>query len=357
MILSAGYTGQLKDAMTATDANLPPLRAAANKRKGGGCWLVALASFVMATLLLIIGLLLPPFNLPDQLFALQYTPLDAENPELGLGSDFSVRIPGDSSLSDIAIKVSALPWSADETDAGASAVKLARDNLPAYLAPQSPLYVLEARGDLPERLRFSFAQPANVSNANVLSLYGWDGRNWRFVPSQKSGSELEGIASFSPGAIAVFQSIAGPPILMITQELTQELDPNVAALATIVSSAGLRPTRRGGLTGSLAPGGDAEADYLYMPVIRNFDDPRAADPAAIDRQIKDDIARDAHVSQISSMAAFNGFHGVFIDYRALYPEARQNFSRFIEQLSSELQEQGLLLGVVVPAHSAGAGRS
>ena len=342
--------------MTGTNANPLPRRAAANKR-GGGCWLVALASVVMAALLLIVGLLLPPFNLPDRLFALQYTPLDAENPELALGSDFSVRIPDDSSAPDIAMRVSALPWTAGETDTETSSVKLARDNLPAYLAPQSPLYVLEGRGDLPERLRFSFAQPANVSNANVLSLYGWDGRNWRFVPSQKSEGELRGVASFSPGAIAVFQSIAGPPLLMILQELTQELDPNVAALATIVSPAGLRPTSRGGLTGRLAPGGDAESDYLYMPVIRNFDDPRATDPAAIDRLIYDDIARDAHVSHISRMAAFNGFHGIFIDYRELYPEARQNFTRFIEQLSSELHEQGLLLGIVAPARDASAGEA
>ncbi len=347
--------------MTGTDANLPPLRAPA-KKHGGGCWLVAFASVVIATLLLIIGLLLPPFNLPDRLFALQYTSLDVENPELALGSDFSVRIPGDSSAADIAIRVSTLPWTADETDAGDPSVKLARDNLPAYLAPQSPLYVLEGRGDLPEQLRFSFAQPANVSDANVLSLYGWDGRNWRFVPSeqsqaQKSGSELRGVASFAPGAIAVFQTIAAPPILMISQETTQELDPDVAALATIVSPAGLRPTRQGGLTGRLAPGGDAESDYLYMPVIRNFDDPRATDPAAIDRLISDDIARDAHVSQISSMVASNGFHGIVIDYRELYPEARQYFSRFIDQLSSELREQGLLLGIVVPAHSASAGEA
>ncbi len=344
--------------MTATDANPPQLRAPAMKR-GVGCWLVAFASIVMAGLLLIIGLLLPPFNLPDRLFALQYTALSPSNPTLALGPDFALSLPDDASAADIAIRVSALPWTAAGTDAEVSSVKLARDNLPAYLAPQSPLYVLEARGDLPERLSFSFAQPANVSDANVLSLYGWDGQSWRFVPSeqsqaQKSGSALQGIAGFPPDAIALFQAIAAPPILMITQELTQELDPNAAALARIVSPAGLRPTPRGGLTGRLAPGGDAESDYLYMPVIRNFDDPRAADPAAIARLINDDIARDAHVSQISSMAAVNGFHGIVIDYRDLPAEARANFSAFIEQLSSELREQGLLLGIVAPAHNASA---
>lgn len=342
--------------MTGTDANPPPRRAAADKR-GGGCWLVALASMTLAGLLLIVGLLLPPFNLPDRLFALQYSPLDAENPALALGSEFSVHLPSDAGIQGIALRVSAESWSTEEMDRQDALVDLARDNLPAYLAPQSPLYVLESRKDLPEGLRFSFAQPANVLNADVLSVYGWDGQGWRFVPSQKSGSELQGAASFSPDAVGLFQAIAGPPILMISLETRHALDPDVAALAAIVSPAGLRPTRQGGVTGRLAAGGDAESNYLYMPLIRNFADPRAIDAAAIEGLLNDDTARDAHVSQLSSMAAANGFHGVVIDYRELHPEARRNFTRFIEQLSAALGERGLLLGLVAPAHSADAGEA
>lgn len=314
----------------------------------------------MAAFLLIIGLMLPPFSLPDRLFALQYSQLNADNPSLAVGSGFSVSVPAESNAADVGMKVSALPWTADEMEEGdtlRSSIKWAMDSRPPYLAPQSPLYVLDTRGDSPQRLQFTFAQPANVSNANVLSLYGWDGQNWRFVPAKKSGGKLHGVASFSAQAIAIFQAIASPPILMVSQELMQELDPGVAALATIVSPAGLRPTRLGSLTGNLAPGGDAESNYLYMPVLRNFDDPRATDPGLIGRLIEHDTTRDSHVAQISLLAAYNDFHGVFIDYRDLPRDARDNFSRFVDQLSAELHGQGLLLGLVVPADNESAGEA
>ena len=345
--------------MTATDANPPPLRATQYKR-GSGCWLVALASVVMAAVLLIVGLLLPPFSLIDRLASLRYTRLNVDHPALALGSEFSVSLPDDSNTGEFALRVSTLPWTVealDDEEKIPASIKRARDNLPRYLVPQSLFYIFDTRGDSREQLRFSFAQPANVSNANVLSLYGWDGHNWRFVPSQKTRNRLLGEANFAPQGIAIFQTIVVPPIMMVSQELTQELDPDIAALATIISPAGLRPTSGGGLYGRLAPGGDADSDYLYMPVIRNFEDPRVADPDLIGRLIGDEISLYAHVSQVSNMADFNSFHGVFIDYRDLPAHARKNFSRFIERLSSKMREQGLLLGVVVPAGSASAGEA
>ncbi len=329
-------------------------------RQSTGCWLVAASAIFIAAALAGIALLLPPFNLPARLYALQYSSLDPSNPSLTLGSDFAVSLPADSSAADIAIRVAALPWTANETDAEndvPSSIRLARENPPAQLAPQSPIYVLDSPGDLPAGLNFTIALPADASDTGALSLYGWDGENWRFVPAQFSGEVMIGEANFAPGALALFQVIAAPSLLMITQELAHELDPEVAALASIISPAGLRPTGQGGLTGRLAPGGDASSDYLYMPVIRNYEDPRATDPAAIVRLIRDDMARGAQVAQMSRMAAVNGFHGLFIDYRDLPTETRANFSAFIERLAANLHEQGLLLGLVAPAHSESAGEA
>ncbi len=338
---------------------LTPTHSRRPRQATGSC-LVAASAILIAAVLAGIGLLLPPFNLPARITALQYSSLNADNPELALGADFTVSLPENSDSAAIALKVAALPWASDEADQSenrSSSIRLAREILPDQLAPRSPLYALEAPGALPAGLNFTVALPADVADTGALSLYGWDGVNWRFVPAQLAGGELRGAASFAPAAMALFQASAAPPLLMITQELAHELDPEVAALASIISPAGLRPTRQGGLTGRLAPGGDASSDYLYMPVIRNFEDPRATDPAAIARLIRDDAARGAQVAQMSRMAAVNGFHGLFIDYRDLPTEARANFSAFIERLAANLHEQGLLLGLVAPAHSESAGEA
>ena len=329
-------------------------------RQSTGCWLVAFTAILIAAALAGIGLLLPPFNLPARITALQYNSLNADNPELALGAEFAVSLPENSDSATIALKVTALPWAADESDQSenhSATIQLARENLPAHLAPQSPIYALESPAVLPPGLRFAMSLPAAASNPDLLSLYGWDGADWRFMPSQQAENKLHAEARFPPWALALFHVSAAPPLLMITQELAHELDADVAALATILSPAGLRPTPQGGLSGRLAPGGDADSGYLYMPVIRNFDDPRAVDAAAIARLISDDMARAAHVAQIARLAAVNGFHGVFIDYRDLPEGARASYSAFITRLASALQGQGLLLGIVAPAHSASAGQA
>ena len=70
--------------MTATDANPPPLRATQYKR-GSGCWLVALASVVMAAVLLVVGLLLPPFDLIDRLARAAIHPAQCRQSGAGAG--------------------------------------------------------------------------------------------------------------------------------------------------------------------------------------------------------------------------------------------------------------------------------
>ena len=142
---------------------------------------------------------------------------------------------------------------------------------------------------------------------------------------------------------------------MASQETTQALNPERAELLTILSPAGLRPSPQGGLIGSLAPGGDAESTYLYMPLIRNFVDERAIDAATVERLIVDPALRRAHVSQIVNLAEFNGFHGVVIDYRDLPRSARGEFSGFIESLGDNLRKQDMQLGIVIPAADDGAG--
>ena len=48
-------------------------------RGGCGCWLPALLTLVLVVALVAVGLFLPPVNLYDRLFGVQYIPLTAES--------------------------------------------------------------------------------------------------------------------------------------------------------------------------------------------------------------------------------------------------------------------------------------
>ena len=264
-------------------------------------------------------------------------------------ADFRLSLPPEEMAADFAVKIERSPADEIESADGAGATWLAEAvlDLPDFLTLSSPLYVIESRGIPPANLQVELKPPTESPSPERLSLYGWNGVRWRFIPSEFAAGALQGKADFAPRALAAFQISEAPTIVLISQEVTQDLDAEIAALATILSPAGLRPTLEGGLIGSLAPGGDVDGPYLFMPSIRNFADPRAIDINTIETLISRPQLRSAHIARISELAAFNGFDGVFIDYRGISPQHRDDFALFVTELAASLSERDLRLGLVV----------
>ena len=323
------------------------------KTRASGCWLVAFTAILIAAGLTIIALFLPPFELADRLLGLQYSPLNADAPTLSFGSELRISLPPEERGSDFALKITQLSQTDFETNSGALPgwLRAARRDLPHHLRLTSPIFLLDARGTAPSVLQIELAATLDGAAPGMLLLYGWDGVAWRFIPARFSDS-LQGSADFVPQALAAFQAIPAAPIVLISQEVNQDLDPDIAKLATILSPAGLRPTGQGSLLGSLAPGGSGDAAYLFLPVIRNFAHPRAIDTVSVAAIIADPALRAEHIMRITNIAAFNAFDGIFIDYRGLNAEHRANFSQFVSELAASLSARGLLLGAVMSRRSA-----
>ena len=302
------------------------------------CWLIAMAALLLAGGLCALALFLPPINLPERILALSYTPLTTDAPAIALDERLTISLPSGQASSDFAIKLdSAQPDLLDQ----------ALSRLPAHLSAYAAPHLLDSRGTAPAALHIDLSLPDAAPPH--LALYGWDGESWRFIPAQRSERGLQGKADFVPRALGGFAQAAVPPIVLIAQEVRQDLDPAIADVADILSPAGLRPTANGGLIGSLAPGGSADADYLFMPLVRNFVDPAAIDSTTVAALLADPTLRAAHIRQLSDVASFNEFAGMFIDYRGLPRNLRTAFAGFVRALADELSAQGLRLGVVIPA--------
>ncbi len=306
----------------------PPPR---DRRRAASC-LVASAAASLASVLVIAAFFLPPINLPGRLLALQYAPLSAARPLDA--SPLRLSLPADAPET-YALKITRLA-PADFTAPP-----------PAGLRRASDVFQLDAHGAPPRRLQIEFAIPASAPEP--LALYGWDGETWRFLPAERVGSDLHGRADFAPRALALFQVLPAPPTVLLSQEISHDLDAELAGLATILSPAGLRVTAQGSLIGSLAPGGHADADYLFMPLARNFSDPRAIDRATVEAIIAHPGLRADHVNRLSALASHNRFDGMFIDYRGLSASHRADFSAFMAELAGSFAKRDLLLGVVAPA--------
>ncbi|KXK53424.1 MAG: glycoside hydrolase family protein [Chloroflexi bacterium OLB13] len=138
-------------------------------------------------------------------------------------------------------------------------------------------------------------------------------------------------------------------MVVVPVEITQDLTHEAAQLASIVSPAGLTPNAAGQLIGSLAPGFVTNAAYRVMPVVRNFNDPRAIDVQTVVDLIRDPALRQAHILNLVSVAISSGFDGLFVEYRGLPLDIRDEFSDFVSELKQAFSSNGLLLGVIVPA--------
>lgn len=346
----------------ATAFSEPPYPAeppATHRRSGGaGCWIIALLALLVAAALVIIGLLLPPFSLADRLFGTQYVMLDSTN-NATRSDDEAVTLvldPADAGQ-DFGVNLVTVPRETfQNTNAVAGQpnawITAARAAIPPYLSLQSPVYDLQTTGTAPQRTTFDVQIPSTVTNRDALDVYGYEistGR-WSFLPAQPNeAGSLTVEASPLPDRLALFQASAPDPTVIVPVDITETLVEGAAQVATVVSPAGMQPTIDGRLVGSLAPGFNTSSGYRVMPVVRNFLDPLALDPETVSAILSNSSVRRQHAQQLAAFAGGGGFSGVFIDYRALPADQRENFTALIRETKDAFRSAGLQLGVVVPA--------
>ncbi|MBI5671620.1 MAG: hypothetical protein HZC41_26810 [Chloroflexi bacterium] len=319
----------------------------ASARGGCGCWIPAILTLLVAVALVAVGLFLPPVNLYNRLFGVQYTPLSADSNAVR-STDGGLTVLVDPAQPGTGFGV-ALASAGGDTPENAGAVAAA----PPSLTLQSPVYNVQTTGTAPETVTLSLTLPPTTPNTDVLDLYGWDAETaqWRFVPAHAAvPGTLTATVREVPDKLALFQARPlDQPTVLVAVDAAQVLSSEAGQLATIVAPGGLQPTLEGKLTGSLAAGFELNRGYLVMPVIRNYADPRAIDIDTVTTITGSRALRAQHVGQLTAFAAGGGFAGVMIDYRDVPADQRDSFSAFITELGKNFDQQGLLLGVVVPA--------
>ncbi|MFN8372411.1 MAG: hypothetical protein U0694_05995 [Anaerolineae bacterium] len=333
---------------------MPPVREP--QGSGCGCWLPAMITGFLVTILVVVGLFLPPISLLDRLLGTQYTMLDATGNGVQVDGMSFVVDPA-ALQGEFGVQLNSVPLNSFTTGTGADWVPAAQAAVPFYLALQSAVYSVESTGQTPDTITVSVDIPATVGDHDLLDLYTWDTatNRWTFTPSEDVGTALTATLTSVPDAVALFQSSPpDQPVVLVAID-NEPLTNDVAQLATIITPAGMQPTTQGTLVGSLAGGYDLNAPYRVLPVVRNFADPRAVDPQTVTAILANTELRMEHVRQITALAINGGFDGIFIDYRDLPADARDNFTAFMQELGDNLNRAGLLLGVVVPQAQNTAG--
>ncbi|MBC7809874.1 MAG: hypothetical protein H7175_01935, partial [Burkholderiales bacterium] len=230
-----------------------PVAPPRNQQENGGCgcWLPALLTAFIVTLLIGVGLFLPPVDLYNRLFGAQYAMLDSLNNAVTTNDGLTLVIDPADTGDGFGVALASVPMEsfvAGNATNGAW-ISEALAAAPPYLSLQSPVYSINTTGSEPGAVTLSVNLPPNVGNRDILDLYSWntDSREWEFVPSHSDGtSSLITTVADVPDHLALFQAEPpeGPTVL-VSVDISHSLTPEVASLATIVSPAGLQPTLEG----------------------------------------------------------------------------------------------------------------
>lgn len=222
------------------------------------------------------------------------------------------------------------------------ALKKARAVLPSFLKPLSPLYIIKSQGSLPKQLTFSL-NADGLGPLDTVDLYTWDGKEWKFLPSNHNGQRLVAGTTSLPQLVGAFQTATTVQVIGTALEVGDTLG-QTGTTVNIVQVSGLHLQNDGSLTGGLAGGFTAGQGYAILPLVRTPND----NGTTLNAVLADSAALQKQIGGLADLVQNGGYDGVALDYRDLDPNREAAFNQFITDLAGALHQQNKVLVVVVP---------
>ena len=156
------------------------------------------------------------------------------------------------------------------------------------------------------------------------------------------------MVSALPKALGLFQAVGGPPLAYTLLEPGQALSQAAAEAANAVLLGGVLAQADGTLAGQL-PGVALDQAYAVYPVVRNYAEGSAPDPALLAALLGSDEARARPPARsCCPLSCSGGYDGLVLDYAGVDARARARPSpSSSHDLAAQLHSQGKSLFVQV----------
>ncbi|MDI6858488.1 MAG: hypothetical protein QME71_09275 [Dehalococcoidia bacterium] len=251
--------------------------------------------------------------------------------------------------------VSILSGGGGDGDGGAGEeVKIeakARKNMPSLpegLEAVTPLYDISVSGEIEGPTQITLSLPSPLGNARGLSFYTFEDGEWRRIASVRLA--LEGAAAQAdlaeiPGNLAVLKSTGAPNELSGWLPAGSQLNAEAAPLLSVLNPVAFAPAFDGSLIGEAPAPPEGEPAYEVQPSVRAS---TPEETEAVNAIMGSPDLRDAHIDAILEMAESGPYGGVDIDYGALDPLRRDEFTEFVAALAEQLHRRDLALTLTAP---------
>ncbi|MFW6097516.1 MAG: SH3 domain-containing protein [Chloroflexota bacterium] len=302
---------------------------------------IMIVGVVLVVSLLIAGLFLPPISLAQRLGLGSGADSAVAGAEVS-ESELAVRLPDGAEAVSVG-KIAASEAAAEEATATMAAA------LPETAQLRSDVYLIGYEGDAPVG-SVAIGVPEDET-AQTLDLFGWDGSNWRFIPYRRSGAtQWESTSGPLPRAVALVET--GAP---------QDLEIGAEALPEQELPAAILPALTEVVAGTLTLGADGElqgdvVDLVeggYQQYVRATNVGLVVDQPTLAALLENDALVEEHVSAL--VGATEEYAGLNLDYQAVPPQQRDEFTALVSDLAQALHEadKRLLLTLGTPVATEG----
>ncbi len=315
---------------------------------------IELTRWILIPVLMVAGILLPPFSLGSRLLQAGFTLIgEGRNPvwsvedpdgaqvtvaEQPLGAKLRLR------LSSVP-RLNFLQGITDEHLLPAVAA------LPSDLSIKSPLYEVQRRGASPSDVLLTVPIPNDAEPYHTLDLYAWDGQAWNWVPSTVIRAEEVIVARLETLpemiAFAVMQTLPPQPVVATTLSSFSIPPADAGQVLSEINPVGAYLDANGSLSlpAELAVQGDDARQVV--PVVRNWGDDGVVRSDLTEEVLSSEVLRHKHIAAIVAFAREGDHPGIVLDYRDVSPGTRENLTSFVEDLAEQLNAGGRTLSVRV----------
>ncbi len=290
-----------------------------------------------AILVMLLILVLPPVQIPARISWLGCTEVSSKSPTASGPDGLTVSVDSGT----LRLKMS-------KTAPGklpAAALKA----IPANWTPVSPLYQLNACGSNKAAVRLGV--PAEMDTADTLDLMSWDGKSWQWVGSHAdlpNGALMAQLDTLPPNAI-VMQTAPTAPVIGAEVPAEATLSDRLLEDVNEFAVTGLLISNDGAVQGDPADlPAPMDAEHAMFAATRNWSPEAAVNVGMVQDVLSDAKLRSAHVKALTDTAVKLKYAGIAVDYRGIPADSREDYARFVTELSASLHKNQKQLAVVVP---------
>lgn len=311
---------------------------------------VELARWILIPVLVVAGMLLPPFSLGSRLLEGDFVLIGAGRIPVWSVQDSDgaqITVPEQPLAGKLRLRFSSVPRLYFLEGIVDEHLLPAVTSLPFNLSLKSPLYQVQRRGVLPSEAVLTLPIPNEAEPYATLDLYTWDGSDWRWLPSTVIEEEGVIVARLETlpelGAFVAVQVLPPEPAVAASLSDGTLLPDDVKEVLHEVYVGGAILGDNGALdlmAESSTPGEGIEG---LLPVVRNWEDGGVVRGDLTESVLGSHVLRQKHIAAVVAFAREGNHRGVVLDYRDVAPGLREDWVSFVHDLAEQLHAGGRTL--------------